>query len=243
MPDTPEPFLSIVIPAYNEEPNIASTLEDIATYLEEKTYSCEVIVVDDGSSDKTAEIALATGKLFDDFTLLRNPRNIGKGDTVKRGVLESKGDYVLFMDADNATRISHLDEFLSAARNGYDVVIGSRKLKNSQVKRKQPFIRRALGEAYIMLSGIILGTRVKDYNCGFKLFRQDAARKLFSRLARHDWSFDSELIFLAGKFALMIKELPVTWEDRKTTSKVRPLRDGLNSFFSLLAIRKNFRQS
>jgi len=229
--------VSIVVPAYNEEANLSSTLHDMAQYLNTQDYTYEVIVVDDGSTDKTSEIAHALAPLFSRCKILKNETNRGKGYAVKKGSLSSQEELMLFMDADNATRICHLKEFIEAARQGYDLVIGSRRLKDSKVIRRQPFLRRVLGTAYILLSGLILGIKVKDYNCGFKLFRRDAARQLFSQLTRHDWSFDSELIYLAKKARFKIKEVPVTWEDRKTTSKVRPFRDSINSFQSLLAIR------
>lgn len=230
-------YLSIVIPAYNEEQNISSTLQDIAQYLKSKNYSYEVIVVDDGSIDKTAESAAFEGKVFPHFTLLRHSPNRGKGYTVKEGVLSARGGLILFMDADNSTRINQIDKFISAILEGYDIAIGSRRAKGAVIEELQPLHRRFLGNTYIKLSKLILGTDVNDYNCGFKLYKKEAAKRLFEKLSRDDWSFDSELIFLAKKFNLKIKEVPVIWQDKQKTSKVRPLRDGIKSFISLVRIK------
>lgn len=230
-------YLSIVIPAYNEESNLSFTLQDIAGYLKAKDFSYEIIVVDDGSTDKTAKIASGLGHNFDSFTLLKNPANRGKGYSVKRGVLSAKGDYTLFMDADNSTRIDQLDKLMPFLKEGYDVAIASRRVPGAEIETIQPMHRIVLGNIYILLSKLILGTTVEDYNCGFKLFTKEAARKLFLRLTRDDWSFDSELVFLISKFNLKAKEVPVRWYNKAETSKVRPLRDGINSFLSLVKIR------
>jgi len=230
-------YLSIVIPAYNEEENISSTLQDIAQYLKTKNYPYEVIVVDDGSRDKTAELAAFEGKVFPHFSLLRHAPNRGKGYTVKEGMLTARGDLILFMDADNSTRINQIDELMSAALEDNDIAIGSRRTEGSIIEEYQPWHRRLMGNMYIKLSNLILGTKITDYNCGFKLYKKAAAEKLFKKLTRNDWSFDSELIYLASRFKFKIKEVPVTWQDKQKTSKVKPLKDGLKSFLSLLKIR------
>jgi dolichyl-phosphate beta-glucosyltransferase len=232
-------YLSVVVPAYNEEENITATLSDIAQYLKNKNYTYEIIVVDDGSKDKTAELAAAGGKTLPHFTLLRHSPNYGKGYTIKEGMLAARGEFILFMDADNSTRINQIDNFISALSNGYDIAIGSRRIKGAVIEEYQPFARRFLGNIYIGLSNLILGTNINDYNCGFKLFKKAAAKAIFEKLTRDDWSFDSELIYLAAKLGYRIKEVPVTWQDKQKTSKVKPFKDGINSFFSLLKIRFN----
>jgi dolichyl-phosphate beta-glucosyltransferase len=230
-------YLSIVIPAYNEEENISSTLQDIAQYLKTKNYLYEVIVADDGSNDKTAELAAFEGKVFPRFNLLRHSPNRGKGYTVKEGVLAASGELILFMDADNSTRINQIDKLISAILEGNDIAMGSRRVEGSIIEEYQPKHRRFLGNTYIKLSNVILSTNVNDYNCGFKLYKKNTAKILFDKLTRNDWSFDSELIYLASKFKFKIKEVPITWQDKQKTSKVKPLKDGLKSFLSLLKIR------
>jgi len=231
--------LSVVIPAYNEEANLSSTLDDIAAYLKTKDYSYEIIIVDDGSTDKTAEIASSSTNQFQSLTILKNRKNSGKGYSVKKGVMAAKGDYILFMDADNSTHIDQLGGLITALKEGWDIAMGSRRIPGSEVKASQPFYRIFLGNIYILLSKLILKSTVHDYNCGFKLYTKEAGQRLFPRLTRDDWSFDSELIFLISEFRLKAKEVAVRWEDKSQTSKVRPLRDGINSFLSLLTIRYN----
>ncbi|MBU2102030.1 MAG: glycosyltransferase family 2 protein [Candidatus Omnitrophica bacterium] len=233
----PNIHLSIVIPAYNEASNISFTLEDVAQYLKNKDYTHEIIVVNDGSHDDTATIAASHNRLFQRFALLENETNKGKGNAVKKGVLQAQGEFILFMDADNSTRISQLDKLMSAVLSGSDIAMGSRRTEGSIIEESQPIARVILGNIYILLSQIILGTRVKDYNCGFKLYKKAIAKKLFSQLTQDDWSFDSELIYLAARQNLSIKEVPVNWQDKKKTSKVKPFRDGIKSFVSLLKIK------
>lgn len=230
-------YLSIVIPAYNEASNLASTLKDISQYLKNKDYAYEIIVVNDGSLDDTATIAKNAGSLFAHFTLLEHSPNRGKGYAVKVGVMAAQGELVLFMDADNSTRISQIEGLLSGIKDGYDVVIASRRIPGAIIETRQPFYRIILGNVYIVLSKLILGATVNDYNCGFKLYKKEAAKSLFMQLTRNDWSFDSELIYLIFKQGLKIKEIPVRWHDQKKTSKVKPLQDGIKSFISLVRIR------
>lgn len=230
-------YLSIVIPAYNEEENISSSLQDIAQYLKIKNYSYEIIVVDDGSRDKTAELAAFEGKIFPHFTLLRHFPNRGKGYSVKEGMLSARGDLILFMDADNSTRINQVDKLISAILEGNDIAMGSRRIEGAIIEEYQPHHRRLLGNIYIKLSNLILNTNINDHNCGFKLYKKVAAKRLFEKLTSDDWSFDSELIFLATKLNLKIKEVPVTWQDKRKTSKVKPIRDGIKSFTSLIKIK------
>jgi glycosyltransferase involved in cell wall biosynthesis len=231
-------YLSVIIPAYNEEPNLSTTLGDVADFLATKEYRHEIIVVDDGSKDRTSEIAAAEARRFESFILLKNPANRGKGYSVKRGVLEARGEIVLFMDADNSTRIDQIDDLIAVLKAGFDVAIGSRRLPGAAIDLAQPISRRILGNTYIWLSKWLLGATVQDFNCGFKLFKQEAAKSLFPRLTSEDWTFDSELIFLISKLGLKLKEVPVRWHDIRT-SKVKPIRDGVKSLWGLIKIRLN----
>jgi dolichyl-phosphate beta-glucosyltransferase len=235
-------YLSVIVPAYNEEENIASTLQDIAQYLETKNYAYEIIVVDDGSKDKTAELAAFEGKVFARFNLLRHFPNRGKGYAVKQGVNSANGELILFMDADNSTRINQIDKLISAILEGNDMAIGSRRMEGAVIEKYQPWNRRFLGNAYVKLSNLILNTNVNDYNCGFKLCKNSAAKIIFDKLTRNDWSFDSELIYLAFKYKLKIKEVPIVWQDKQKTSKVKPIRDGIKSFINLVRIRTQKRR-
>jgi dolichyl-phosphate beta-glucosyltransferase len=231
-------FLTIIIPAYNEEKHIKSTLFEISGYLKNKDFSYEVIVIDDGSSDKTADLARSAASLFTNFMLFKNDRNKGKGHSVRRGILAAGGKYALFMDADNSTSIYEFDKFLSCLNDGYDVVIASRRLKDSNVEEPQPLLRAKMGQFYIFLARLILKLNISDFNCGFKTYRTASARRIFELQRMNDWSFDVELLFLATKYGFRIKEVPVRWI-HKSGSKVKPVKDAIKSFISVLKIRFN----
>lgn len=229
-------YLSVLIPAYNEEENISSTLQDIHEYLINKSFMYEIIIVDDGSTDKTVELAELYKDKFTNFRMLKNDKNSGKGYSVKKGMLTAQGSLILFMDADNATRIQEFDKFIPVLNQGNDVIIASRRIPGAEITSSQPICRIILGNIYIILSKIILGASVNDYNCGFKLYTSESAKLLFPKLTRNDWSFDSELIYLIKKFNLKLKEIPVKWGDKRT-SKVKPFKDGIKSLISLIIIR------
>lgn len=233
-----EILVSVVIPAFNEEKNIYSTLEEIGRYFKDRGHSHEVIVVDDGSLDNTCQHAQSASIFFNSFQLIKNAENKGKGNAVKKGVNAARGEYVLFMDADNSTSIYELDKFLPYLKEGYDIVMASRRLKDSMVDQAQPFMRAAMGMVYIILSRLILGIKFSDFNCGFKAYSNKKAKFLFSKQRMDDWSFDTEILFIAVKNGFKIKEAPVRWV-HKSTSKVKPIRDGIKSFVSLVKIKIN----
>lgn len=230
------PYLSVVIPTYNESVNIISTLNEIQDYLKSKDFSYEVIVVDDGSTDDTVKKTQALKGEMKDLTIIESVPNKGKGFVLRRGMLEAQGDYVMFMDADNSTSINELEKIIPKFRADCDVCIASRRVPGADVK--VPISRRVLGNFYILLSRIILGLKVSDINCGFKVFEREAAREAFSKQIMDDWSFDAEVLFLLNKRGREIQEIPVKWV-HKDTSKVRPIIDGINSFTSLLRIKLN----
>lgn len=231
-------YLSVIIPAYNEEANIGSTLEEVAVYLKGKDYSYEVIVIDDGSSDGTIQKAQEKKNILDELKVVPSKPNHGKGYVVRNAILASTGKYVMFMDADNATSINELDSFMPYLEEGYDAVIGSRRLKDSDVVVPESAMRIILGNIYILLSKIFLGSKVRDFNCGFKAYNRFAANKVFSLQRMDDWSFDTEIMFLLNKFGMKIKELPVRWT-HKADSKVKPFKAGVESFLSLIKIKLN----
>ena len=233
-----EIYLSAIIPAYNEEANISGTLREVAEYLKGKDFTSEVIVVDDGSKDATSQKALEFDQEIDNFRLIESKPNRGKGYVLKKAMLEARGKYLMFMDADNSTSIKELDKFLPYLEEGCDVVIGSRRLKESEVTVPESALRIFMGNVYILLSKTILGARVSDFNCGFKAYRREAAKRIFSLQRMDDWSYDTELIFLIHKMGMKIKEVPVKWA-HKYTSKVKPLKAGIDSFLSLIRIKAN----
>ena len=228
--------LSVIIPAYNEESNIASTLSEVSGFLKKKGFTYEILVVDDGSSDGTVSKAMEIVENLPEMNVIESKPNRGKGYVVREGMGVARGRYLMFMDADNATSIRELDKFLPYLEEGYDAVIGSRRLKDSEIVVPESALRIFMGNVYIILSRILIGGRVTDFNCGFKAYKKEAAVKIFSKQKMNDWSFDTELIFLLKKFNMKIKEVPVKWE-HKADSKVEPLKAGIESFLSLVKIR------
>lgn len=231
-------FLSIVIPAYNEEINIVSTLQEIVGYLSGQNYTYEIVVVDDGSKDQTCGLVDNFIKSNNYIKLLKNTVNHGKGYVVRQGMLEAQGKYCLFMDADNSTKIKEIDKAIKALDSGYDVVIASRYIKGSRLDMPQPLTRIVLGKIYHFLSLVLIGVTVSDYNCGFKAYKNNVAKHIFSLQRMNGWAFDTELIFLINKFKYRLTEIPVNWQHKKT-SKVKPIRDGIKSFFNLISIKVN----
>src|SRR3989338_6741915 len=168
-------YLSIIIPAYNEEKRLVKTLVEVGEYVSNQQYQSEIIVIDDGSTDMTKEIVIGLKNKIKNLHLISNAVNCGKGFSVKRGLLYAKGQYRLFMDADNSTSIKEIEKFLPHL-NTYDIIIGSRRTKNSIVTKTQPLYRIVLGKCYSLLVGIILGLwEIKDTQCGFKLLSAKAS--------------------------------------------------------------------
>lgn len=230
-------FLSVVIPAYNEEKNIVSTVNEVTGYLSRSSYDYEVLILDDGSADSTFSLANDLASKNSHIRVLKNEKNIGKGYTIKKGMLEASGDHILFMDADNSTSIVEVEKLLPYIKE-YDIIIASRRIKGADLDVPPPVLRIVLGNFYVWLSQFFIKSKINDYNCGFKMFSKAAALKIFPKQLMNDWSYDTEDIFLAEKFKLRIKEVPVRWV-YKSTSKVKPIRDGIKSFISLVRIKMN----
>lgn len=237
-----EIFLSIIIPAYNEEKRLPATLERIHSYLQGKPFAYEIIVVDDGSRDNTVKIAASYREKIPGLRVLRNPQNMGKGYAVRNGMLEAKGKYVLFTDSDLSTPVEELDRFLPQFARGYDIVIGSRALRESVIKVSQPAYRVLMGKTFNLIVRTLFWTRIRDTQCGFKCFTREAAQAVFPRQAVWGFGFDVEVLFLARKMGYRICEFPVEWSDSPDT-RVRALRDSLRMFLELLKIRWNLLRS
>jgi glycosyltransferase involved in cell wall biosynthesis len=206
-----QPYISIVIPAYNEFERIETTIRSATDYFKGKPQAFEVIVVDDGSSDKTAELVTGLMRELRNVKLSRLNHNQGKGAAVKRGMLEANGEVRLFMDADGSTAISELDKFLPVIQQGFDVVVGSRLADGAVKKVKQNFSREILGWVFRKLTRYMMNTSVLDPQNGFKIFTKVAAVKIFSDLQTTGWGFDVEVLMIAKKYGLRVKEIPVTW--------------------------------
>ena len=228
-----EPFLSIVVPAYNEAGRIRGTLERLCHFKATEPYSIELIVVDDGSTDQTVE----TVSEFPGARLIRNDRNHGKGFTVRHGVLEAQGEFVLFTDADLSTPIEEVDKLLSALQSsGADATVGSRALNRELIGIRQPLFRDLSGRFFNLLVKIFTGLRLHDTQCGFKLFKSSSTRRAFEQLRIEGFGFDPELLFLIEKGGGKVVEVPVKWNNNPAT-KVRFLRDSTRMVLDLIAIR------
>jgi len=230
-------LISIVIPAYNEESHIAATIRAIDEYALLRPWWCEIIIVDDGSSDSTiAEAERAAEKAMAPVRILSNRVNRGKGYSVRRGMLASSGDFVLFSDADLSTPILELDRFLRRLRLGYDVVIGSRALRNSMIEVHQPIYRELMGKAFNLILRSLGLSHFRDTQCGFKLFTRRAVDMIFPSARINRFAFDVEILLIAQRLDLKIRELPVHWRDA-LPSKVSLFQDSLRMFFDVLKLR------
>jgi len=233
------PELSIIIPAYNEETLITSTLDGLKTYLSGRSEEYEIIVVDDGSQDKTAVcIHDWTKNNPVDLHLFVNEQNQGKGFSIQRGVMESRGSYVIFIDADLPYELYAIDGFLKALRNGYDLAIGSRVLPGSQVKGV-PVIRYVSGQIFSWMVQAVLFPGLPDTQCGFKSFKSTAAKEIFRRLTIDGFGFDVEMLFVARKLKYAIQPVAVQMIDHRHRSRVRLIVDSFKMFANLFTVRWN----
>lgn len=229
---------SIVIPAYNEGARLGSTLERVLRHVQEQAWDAEVIVVNDGSRDETAELVRRYAETNPRLRLLENPGNRGKGYSVRHGMLEASGDILLFTDADLSSPIEEAGKLFQAIAAGADLAIGSRWLRPELQAERQSLPRQLYGRIFNMLLRILLGLKFKDTQCGFKAFTRGAAQTLFPRQTIERWGFDPELLYLARKWGLKTKEVAVVWSHTGGT-RIHPLRDGLRMFEELLRIRWN----
>ena len=228
--------LSIVIPAYNEALRIGRTLDRIGDYLKEFGYSAEIIVVDDGSHDDTEKVVRNAAEKFPFIVLLQNGMNKGKGYSVKRGVLSSGGRFVLMSDADLSTPIVEIEKLFKELENGYDIAVGSRSVSGSKILKRQTWYRQLMGKTFNKIVQVVAVSGIRDTQCGFKLFKGDAARTVFARQRIERFAFDVEALYLAKKMGLRIREVPVVWVN-SPDSKVSIFRDSLQMLWDILKIR------
>ena len=243
---TQNPYLSIVIPAYNEEPNFKKGLiDEVPKYLQKQSYSSEVILVDDGSDDKTAELGVKFAKKYKDIKVVKNPHQ-GKAETVKTGVMKAKGEFILFTDFDQATPISEVEKLLPLFPE-HDIAIGSRQLSGAK-REKEPFYRHLMGLVFNLLVQMIAVRGIWDTQAGFKCFKSSVAKELFSKLKVYGkgkqvkgalvTAFDVELLFIAKKMGYKIKEVPIIWH-HVATSRVSPIKDSLRMLRDVIKVRLN----
>jgi len=249
-------YLSVIIPAYNEEKRLSKTLEEIDKYLSKQrvaeasphlppcsasphsVYDYEILVVNDGSKDKTAQVIRDRVSVIQNLRLIDNKKNNGKGYVVRQGMLEAEGEYRIFTDADNSTSIDQVEKMWPYFEKGYDIVFGSRDVKGAILDPSQSLFRRFLGEAFGFLTNLIVGTwGIADSQCGFKCFTKKAAENIFPKCKINRFAFDPEFFVIAKKLGYKIKEIPVYWEN-DPESKVK-FKWMVNMGLDLLKIRWN----
>jgi len=234
-------FLSVIIPARNEEARLTSTLDSVERFLRKQKYDAEIIVVADNCRDKTASVAENFNHNFKNIKVIElKDGKGGKGVAVKSGILTAKGRYVLFMDADNATRIHEFNYFLPYLEKNYEIVIGSRAVRGSRVVIRQLLWRELSGKIGNLIIRLLILPGIYDTQCGFKAFRNETAKRIFEKQTISGWGFDVEILLLAKHLGFNVKEMPITWHnshDSRVTG-----RDYLTTLREILKIRRNLRQ-
>ena len=227
---------SIVIPAYNESQRIGATLEKVLAHIAQQRWQAEVVVVNDGSRDATADVVREFARRHPVVRLVENPGNRGKGYSVRNGMRHAGGEVILFTDADLSAPIYEAGKLFDAIARGADVAIGSRWLQSELQTERQPLYRQFFGRLFNLILRVMLGLRFKDTQCGFKAFTRAAADAIFPRMRIRRWAFDPEVLYLANKLGLKTAEVPVEWAHDER-SKISPLRDGTHMFWEILKIR------
>ncbi len=230
-------YLSVVIPSYNEEHRIGKTLESIAGFLTGQNYRAEVLIVCDGATDRTAQIARSFYEKIPELRIIENKENHGKGYVTRQGMTEARGEYRVFMDADNSTSLDQIDRFLPFFSQGYDVVIGDRDLKGSRIAVHQSRFKEILGDFGNFLIQALAVPGIEDTQCGFKVFSKKASERIFPKMTIDRWGFDIEALALALKLGFKIKTVPIVWVN-DPNSKVK-LSGYINTFIELLRIKWN----
>ena len=226
----------MVVPAYNEQTRIGRSIERMIEYLDSQPYSYELLIISDGSNDRTNEIVEEMANVHPTLQLLSYSPNKGKGYAVRYGILRADGEFILFSDSDLAAPIEEVEKLWSHVLNDADIAIGSRPLKGSNLVVHQPRYRELLGRAFNKAVQLLAVKGIQDTQCGFKLFRGDCAQDIFSRCRLNGFSFDFEALFLAQKMDYKVAEVPIRWA-HQPGSKVRVLRDGMRMMRDLVWLR------
>jgi dolichyl-phosphate beta-glucosyltransferase len=230
------PLISIVIPAYNEGARIGKALGEVLRCVRERNWHAEILVVDDGSTDRTVAIVQELADLHPELRLLSNPENRGKGFSVRQGVLHAVGDMVMFTDADLSAPMEEAERLFEALRDGADIAIGSRWLERNRQILKQPLYRQFFGRCFNGITRLVMGLPFADTQCGFKAFHRPVAQTIFQLQRVERWGFDPELLFIAVKRGYKVREVPVSWgHDQR--SRLSYLKDGVKMLEEIAYIR------
>jgi dolichyl-phosphate beta-glucosyltransferase len=235
---TENPKLSIVIPAFNESVRIQATLESVIECVRARGWQAEVLVVNDGSTDRTPQIVKQFQASAPELKLLENPGNRGKGYSVRAGLLAAAGEMVMFTDADLSAPIEEAERLIAAIRAGADIAIGSRWLESSRQTHRQPLYRQFFGRCFNGVTRLVMGLPFADTQCGFKAFTREAAQTVFRLQTIERWGFDPEILFIALRRGYRVVEVPVSWA-HDARSRISYLRDGARMLQDVAIIRWN----
>jgi glycosyltransferase involved in cell wall biosynthesis len=235
---TKYPQYSIVIPAFNESARIPATLESVVSCIRERGWSAEVIVVDDGSRDATAQVVRDFAANASEVRLIENPGNRGKGYSVRSGMLQALGEVVLFTDADLSAPIEEAERLFAAIHRGADIAIGSRWLESGRQTHRQPLYRQFFGRCFNTVIRAVMGLHFADTQCGFKAFTREAAQTVFQLQTIERWGFDPEILFIALKRGFWVIEVPVSWAHDERT-RMSYLKDGMKMLEEIAVVRWN----
>jgi dolichyl-phosphate beta-glucosyltransferase len=235
---TPNLTYSIVIPAYNESGRIASTLRRVVDYVRAQGWRAEILVVNDGSTDRTVDVVREFQAQAPEVRTIENPGNRGKGYSVRAGMLQAKGDILVFTDSDLSAPIEEADRLFAAIAAGADIAIGSRWLDSGRQTHRQPLYRQFFGRCYNLVTRLVMGLPFADTQCGFKAFTREAAQTVFQLQTIEGWGFDPEILFIALKRGYRVKEVAVTWAHDERT-RMKYLKDGVKMLREMASIRWN----
>jgi glycosyltransferase involved in cell wall biosynthesis len=235
---TKYPYYSVVIPAFNESARIPATLEEVVACIRAREWDAEVIVVDDGSGDNTAQVVLDFANSAPEVRLIQNRQNRGKGYSVRSGMLQALGEVVMFTDADLSAPMEEAERLFKAIADGADIAIGSRWLERGRQTHRQPLYRQVLGRCFNAVTRAVMNLPFADTQCGFKAFTRQAAQTVFQLQTIERWGFDPEILFIALKRGYRVDEVPVSWA-HDARSKVSYLRDGLRMLQDIAIVRWN----
>ncbi len=233
------PFMSLVIPAYNEQGRLPATLEKLRAFLKKAPFSLEVLVVDDGSLDGTAALVEEVAPSIPGLKLLREPHR-GKGHAVRQGMLAAGGRYVMFCDADFSMPVEEVPLFPKAMEKGFQVAIGSREVRGAR-RIDEPWHRHLMGRVFNLMVRFLAVPGLQDTQCGFKAFTYEAVQQIFRRQVIDGFGFDVEVLYLARKLGLPVTEVPISWY-YSPSSRVDPIRDTLRMINDVLTVRSNDRK-
>jgi len=233
---------SIIIPVFNEEKRLAESLAELLEFADRRSPNCELLFVDDGSGDGTGEVLQNATARSEAVRVLSFTANVGKGGAIRKGMAEAHGDIVLFMDVDLSTPLVYVDAVLAAfEEESVDIAIGSRRVPGAAIVGHQTWTRESMGRVFTFLSSLLV-PGIKDFTCGMKAFRAEVGKRLFANGVVNDWSFDTEILYLAHKTGWRIVQVPVSWRDVEG-SKVRVARNAIISLYQLVALPLRYRFS